>query len=516
VPTEWDVPPEPVDWDITIPTDDTSIARRRRALAPIQVLTDIERTKTSLDGDFWHRYDLFTIALAVIDQVALAMGISAGKTWDEAVDYASTQAARQAPDADDSQWAVVAERVVVSLVTTDIETVPYVTYTAAGPQWRAQRFRLLYVHAAGGDATEYLRASEQAINIFIDALDLDIEAAQIATEAQLTALIARGAIESAVQIARYARYQSIQYQERIRRIIADTLIDPDTHDWVDEVPALLDAALLHVQERLAGESSLLEAVAQRRFELDDGAKVQAANMLIEILRECRHRHDELHRHLIGARTRLREALDDRFVRAPRSTHRSDLGRDLLNPYLAAPTQTAAVLADRLVAVVGGLSARWLPSLAVLTDELCAPARAPEPGEQFEPPEFDDDDVPEWWETYEDTVEAILEAIDEPVRLSQLLARADELASHVSDDDGKPLESDLLTAALVHGAHRAWAARLAGRSAGDRVLLAVDTGDRLTSSLLRTADLLLMPGWVTTDIEEAAARHIEVPDNVEAA
>jgi hypothetical protein len=67
----------------------------------------------------------------------------------------------------------------------------------------------------------------------------------------------------------------------------------------------------------AGESSLLEAVAERRFELEDRTKVEAANTLIEILRECRHRHDELHTHPIGARTRLREALDDRFVRAPR-------------------------------------------------------------------------------------------------------------------------------------------------------------------------------------------------------
>jgi hypothetical protein len=516
VPTEWDVPVEPVDWDITIPTDDSSIARRRRALAPIQVLTDIERTKMSLDGDFWHRYDLFTIALAVIDQVALAMGISDGKTWDEVVDYAATQAARQAPDADHGEWAAVAERVVVSLVTTDIETVPYVTYAAAGPQWRAQRFRLLYVHAGGGDAAEYLRASEQAINIFIDALDLDIEAAQIATEAQLTALIARGAIESAVQIARYARYQSIQYQERIRRIIADTLIDPDIHDWVGEVPALLDAALLHVRERLAGESSLLEAVAERRFELEDRAKVEAANTLIEILRECRHRHDELHTHLIGARTRLREALDDRFVRAPHSAHRSDLGKDLLNPYLAASTGTAAALADRLVAVVGGLSARWLPSLTVLTDELCAPVRVPEPGEEFEPPEFDDDDLPEWWETYEDTVEAIFEAVDEPVRLSHLVARIDQLALQVSDDDGRSLDPDLLTAAVVHAAHRAWAARLAGRSAGDRVLVAVDTGDRLSTDLLRTADLLLVPGRVTADIEESVAGRVDVHDNAEAA
>jgi hypothetical protein len=47
---EWDQPVDPAAWDINIPTDDASIVRRRRALAPIQVLTDIERTKSSLDG----------------------------------------------------------------------------------------------------------------------------------------------------------------------------------------------------------------------------------------------------------------------------------------------------------------------------------------------------------------------------------------------------------------------------------------------------------------------------------
>lgn len=219
---EWDLPVDPAEWNIAIPTDDASIVRRRRALAPIQVLTDIERTKSSLDGDFWRTYDLFNIALAVIDQVALAMGISAGQTWEETVEYAVGQAARQAPGAGRAQWTTVAERVVVSLVTVDMETVEYLVHAETGPAWKQQRFRLLYVHA-GGEGSEYLRASEQAINIFIDALDLDIEAAQIANEAQLAALIARGAVESAVQIARHARYRSIQYQERIRRIIADTM-----------------------------------------------------------------------------------------------------------------------------------------------------------------------------------------------------------------------------------------------------------------------------------------------------
>ena len=183
----------PATWNVTSPTDDASIVRRRRALAPIQVLTDIERNKSQYDGEFWRNYDLFNIALAVIDQVALAMGISAGRTWDETVDYAATQATRQVPTAGRGEWMAVAERVVVSLVTTDVETVPYLVHTEEGPQWRAQRFRLLYMHSGGGeDGQEYLRASEQAINIFVEALDLDIEAAQIANEAQLSALIARG------------------------------------------------------------------------------------------------------------------------------------------------------------------------------------------------------------------------------------------------------------------------------------------------------------------------------------
>jgi hypothetical protein len=487
------------DWDVHIPTDDESITRRRRALAPIAVLTDIERTKTALDGDHWVHYDLFRLALAVIDQVALAMGISAGRTWEEAVEYAGRQAERQRPDGSRTEWLAVAERVVVSLVTTDVEVTPYLVHTASGPAWRQQRFRLLYLQAVGGEGYEHLRASEQAINIFVEALDLDIEAAQVANEAQLRVLIARGAVESAVQIARQGRYQSILYQERIRRIVADTLIDPDVHDWVDDVPKLLDTALAHVRARLSAESELLDSVADRREGLDDSSKVVAANQLIEVVRECRRRHDDLHGHLIGARSRLRAALDDRFSRPPRSVHRADIGRDLLNPYLGCSTALAAEVAERLVAAVGGIAVRWWPALAVLTDELCALPRPPDLGEEFVAADVDDGDQPGWWEPYEDTVDAILGGLTEPIRLSALLARAEALAAATSDDEGSPLDPALLAHALTHAAHRAWTARLAGRSAGDRVVIGVTSGEALVTREVRSDDLLLVPGEVAEDI-----------------
>lgn len=505
-----ELPPGPETWNVTIPTDDESIVRRRRALAPIQVLTDIERNKAQYDGDFWRNYDLFNIALAVIDQVALAMGISAGRTWDETVDYAASQACRQVPDAGREQWMTVAERVVVSLVTTDVETVPYLVHAEDGPQWRAQRFRLLYVHSGGEEGAEYLRASEQAINIFVEALDLDIEAAQIANEAQLSALIARGAVESAVQIARLARYQSIQYQERVRRIVADTLIDPDTHDWVSEVPELLNSALAHVRDRLEAEAALLDAVADRRTRIDDPRRLTAANQLVEILRECRHRHDELHGHLIGARSRLREALDDRFARPPHAVHRASLISDLLGPLLAQPTNLSVRATERLLAHVGGVATRWWPSLATLTDELCAPARLPDVGEEFTDPEFDDDDQSLWWEPYEATVTSLLDAFDEPIRLSQLLARVESLAPTVTDEDAEPLDAGLLVAATVHAAHRAWATHLSGRSAGERVLVAASTGDTIDSQGVHAADLILLPAVVTADIDSAHLDDAEPP------
>lgn len=309
-----------------------------------------------------------------------------------------------------------------------------------------------------------------------------------------------------MQIARLARYQSIQYQERVRRIVADTLIDPDTHDWVGDAPELLNSALAHVRDRLEAEAVLLDAVAERRSRMDGPDRLTAANQLIEILRECRHRHNELHGHLIGARSRLREALDDRLARPSHAIHRANVSSDLLNPFLAQPMRDSGVATARLLAHVGGIAARWWPSMSTLTDELCAPPRTPDLGEEFVDPEFDDDEMASWWEPYEATMKSMFDAIDEPTRLSQLLARIEAVAAAVTDDDDEPLDSGLLVAATVHAAHRAWAARLAGRSVGDRVVVAAPSGNDLDVFGVHAADLILVPGVVTADIDAPADDH----------
>lgn len=502
----------PVTWDVLIPTDDDSIARRRRALAPTAVLYALEQNKSSYGGDHWGHYDLFNLALGVIDQVALASGISSGRTWNETVAYAAGQAARQHPAGTPDEWDAVAERVVVSLVTSEVVEVPYLVHRDSGPEWRSHHFRLLFVSHTRDDTTntdgdvdgsEHLRASEQAVNIFLGALDVDVEAAQLAAETQLAALIERGAVRDAVQYAHMARYQSVKLQEKLRRIIHETLLDPDSNDWIDDVPEFLDKALQHVTDRVAAEVALLDAVAEQRGQVNEPAKLSDANQLVEILRDCRHRHDALHGYLISARSRLRAALDDRFSRPVRTTRRYRINKDLLGPYMAEQTKRAVVHSDRVIAATGGIHLQWWPSLAVLTDDLCAPAREDDVGTPIEETEFAEPE-PDWWEPYEDTAVSVIDNITEPTLLSQALNRLDSLDTLSAGGD--ELDPASLRAAVVHAAHRAWAGGFTGRSRGDEVVVAVTTGQSYAVDGIVADDLLLVPAVIDNDVRSVGDRN----------
>ena len=52
--------------------------------------------------------------------------------------------------------------------------------------------------------------------------------------------------------------------------------------------------------------------------------------------------------------------------------------DLLVPLLARPSNQSSGATERLLALVGGIAARWWPTLATMTEELCAPARIATP------------------------------------------------------------------------------------------------------------------------------------------
>lgn len=494
--------------NVQIPVDDLGVIRRVKALAATGPIHDLERNKAmwSADGIDWDRYDLRSLALATIDAVALTQSLASGMPRQEVVGYCAAQAGRQNPDADDDERGLIAERVIDALVSDQQYSIAYADHARTRrSEWG---FRLFDLRWRADGVTLDVRATQEAINVLLDGLDVDVESAQQAAETQMTELIRRGALDSALAVARRALKLTVYYLESIATIVRDTMVEPDAHDWGSEVPELLAAALDHVQSRIDAETRLLASIEEQRDSAADATVRRSANGLISLLGACRTRHSELQRFLLNAREKLRQAIDERYS-APAGPARADIEADLLMTLLSAPTGAVVDWAEELFARFSAAGRRWWPSGAVLLDELLAEQPERPAGEPIEEPEFAADDADEWWLAYWDLADGLIDAITRPVLLSEMLDTAAEVATARHDDsDGEPLDPVTLAAAVCHSAHIRLGAALGGYSHPEPVVVAVPSGQRLAHPLLDCDDLLLVPALTDSPAPAGA----DQPDN----
>jgi hypothetical protein len=110
-------------------------------------------------------------------------------------------------------------------------------YAAVDPGGTVSRrfveFRLLY-DSHHPDGRIVLRVTNEAANLYLRFLDMDIEDAQAATEAVVQSQLERGRFDEAVLSARQARVQSIRFQQKVSAILSDTRRDVDRVDWQEE------------------------------------------------------------------------------------------------------------------------------------------------------------------------------------------------------------------------------------------------------------------------------------------
>lgn len=491
-----------------IPTDDAGIVRRVKGIVVSAPINDLQRNRSSFQGDYWTAYDLVALSAGVIDQVALAMGVASGMPYDVALDSIKREAARQQPGGDDAQWANVAEKVLAALVSDAQHTHAYIDHTDNN-QRRIHEFRLLYEEYRA-DGTTDLRATAAAINVLVDALDIDVESAQIASEAQMRALIQRGALDSAVNVAQRARYQSIQYLENVRTITRDTLVDPDSHDWNDAVPTMLDGALDHIEERVSAELELRTAVEQRRSETVDAEMRTFANRLIMVLKDCTMRHTELQRHLMQIRSQLRQAQDDRFSRPVHLRSRFDLERDLLTRAFRTPAVALVDWSEQLLNRFTAPRRLYQPSIARLLDELAEVTPDGGAGEPIVEPEFDFDTAEVWWTKYWDLAEEIVESITEATRLSSVLTQLpDIIAAQPADADGERLDEHTLASAVCHLAYARTAASLNPGGGVTTVLCAAPDGTPIDTQAILGDNLWITEGHLGDPSAGTPSAHIRL-------
>jgi hypothetical protein len=464
---------------------DEGLARRLKALACTAPLHDLDARKVRLDWCEASVYQMAEIALQAIDQVTVAMDFDRGADHDDVVKRLMPFIEAQAPGRDRAEHAKVARWVLENLINVGSTErgfrALYGTFGVTGTyERRVFDFKLL-IELVSAEGEIYLRASDEAINVLVGALDTDVESAQIAAEVKLENLIKRGRLSDAQLAAQQARYRTVQYAETLRRKLDATRRDVRAVDWEHEVPDLIDEALTHIEERYRYEGAILVNITQTRDEATDPGRKRRAADLVEIVSDCIRRHTQLQARLQEAGTTFRAEQDRQQFSGQAERAVVDLFGHLLVPTLSLPVAGAHGPADAFFRAAAGLTSPRLPRLTSLVALLLAPPQEqtrlldemPDPNLAPAP----DPDVfsAELWRH----ADALLELEEVPRRLSGLLAEARSI------DHDLPL---LVALRVLYAVSPEIG--VAVRQGDTQILLAVDDGTPLADPGFGGADLLV--------------------------
>ncbi|MFP5019615.1 hypothetical protein [Pseudonocardia phyllosphaerae] len=463
---------------------DEGVARRLKALACTAPLHDLDARKGRLEWDATG-YQMGEIGLQAIDQVTLAMDFDHGAGHAEVVRRLLPFVGAQVPHAPREEHERVARWVIDNLINVgSIDRGFAVEYGTTDEQGRYVRRRFdfkLLVEVAAADGSVYLRASDEAINVLVGALDTDVESAQEAAETKLETLIVRGRLGDARLAAEQARYRTVQYAELLRRKLEATRRDVRSVDWLDAVPELLNEALTHIEGRYRAETMIKANIADARDEATEPGRRRQAAELVAVVDDCIQRHTQLQTRLQEAGTAFR-AEQDRQQFSGRPVRPSvDVFGQLLKPSLGLTVEAALDPVTAYFAAGTGLRHPSVASLGGLVETLLTPPTDRDPfGAEVPDPEL----APQPRERFGEDVWRLAGAVfpqdtASPVRLSEALRRARESGTDVAQ---------LVALRAVHAVGTGIGT---ARTQHDpSVLLAVDDGTVLDDPEFGGADLLL--------------------------
>jgi hypothetical protein len=464
---------------------DEGLARRLKALACTAPLHDLDGRKTRLDWADASKYQMAEIALQIIDQVTIAMDFDRGAGHEQVVGRLRPFVTVQAPDRGEDEHDRITRWVLDNLINVgSVDRGFHAVYGSFGVtgeyERRAFDFKLL-MELVGPDGEVYLRATDEAINVLVGALDTDVESAQIAAEVKLENLIKRGRLSDAKLAAEQARYRTVQYAETLRRKLDATRRDVRAVDWAREVPDLIDEALTHIEDRFRAENAILRNITRARDDAEDIDRKRRAAELVDIVADCIRRHTQLQARLQSAGDTFRAEQDRQQFSGPPQRATVDLFGQLLTPCLGLSLADAIGPTSAFFGAGAGLRTISVPGLVGLVEMLLVPAQERDGlGVDVTEPELAPlPDPDRYTEEQWQVVDALFELDEVPRRLSGLL------------DEARAADPDLVGLVVLRALH-AFSPEVgaAARRGERRVVVAVDDGTDLMDIDYGGADLLV--------------------------
>ena len=415
--------------------------RRLKTLLYTAPIHELELNKVRR-GEGWIPYDLRSLQLAAIECVVNRQGLEGGVAR-PLVEAEITQLAARMVPADPGEMHRTVAALVVSWLLNEEESdagfsYPYSDITQGQPVTRSYAVELLRERELA-DSSLLVKATAGAINLLIGALDIDVADAQKADERMLDEYLSAGRFGDAAQLARRARYRSIQYAETIHSMIEIAQHDLTRVDWAGDVMEEISTAQAHISERLEDEGRMRYRLDEMRSEMDAPERLLTVVELVDLIDDCHRRHTLLHSQLMkSADVFLAEQLRQRFA-PPASLVVVSMSRDVLHPLLRLPSSEALKVAAGFLASLIGPHPPEILHLSHLVNDLLQPRR-----------EFSEEEreAPVLDLTQAESVRFSQAALDHahatfvgivhrPERLSILFARARALAS--TDEKSDVLE-----------------------------------------------------------------------------
>jgi hypothetical protein len=351
-------------------------SRRLRTLlhtAPIHALED---NKGRWEGD-WGVYDLRRLQVTAIETTLDQQGVDGGIGRHSLQDAVATVAGQMAPERPRQEHLEVAERVLAHLLNEAPGSDFAYTYSDRGGdgalETRVHTVKILDQRQTE-DGSLVVRASIEAINLLIGALDLDIADAQKAEERLLDEYIQAGRLDAAQQTAEIARLRSIQYQTHIADYLRVVRQDISRIDWSGRVLDEIRAAGRHLEERSAEEARMRQALLDHFERTPDPARRQALLDVAELVMDCHRRHRSLHGLIMRAEEEIpAEQLRQRFA-PPAAIETVSIGPDVLDPRLALPKRSAMEVVAGFFERLAGPRPPELMDLFHVFDALLSPRR----------------------------------------------------------------------------------------------------------------------------------------------
>lgn len=411
-----------------------SLVKRLRVLLHAYPLFQLSQSDSRRDEAYRH-YDTLTIALKIMDVVAERMGMEV-EADREYVDFSLAplldgmdRRAGLLPDV--GRHVQIIDRVLAAmrndgdarrpfkLAYTDIDAANEVTE-------RQLEFRLIQ-DAFGLNGETVMRLTNEAVNLYFNALELDLEDSQAATEAIVHSQMCRGKFDEARRSAHYAVRQSRLYCDRLRKMLRDTQRDITRVDWSEKAPKLISEAMGHLEARLDVERNIIITASDRLEALTPGTpESMAVARVVAAIQYCIDTHTVLQRELMTARTTFLDSQAQQAFVSEQTSSMPDLMREVVEPLMRMGVTDVLNVVD---STLPHLMAPRVPSqlsLCFLFDGLLRPKRQQRRDwidiEPIEANHFSGD-ISRYSEEDRQIAEHLLRSIVQPTTLSDLLAYA---------------------------------------------------------------------------------------------